>query len=71
MKEQYFSTHVYNFVFQYLLFDLCSETVATEHETSRAEHDDVVDGLDSALTVAWALISVEIFNGERRLATMN
>ncbi|CAN6845923.1 unnamed protein product, partial [Brassica oleracea var. botrytis] len=65
-KNSIFSTHFYNFVFQYLLFDLCFETVATEHETSGAEHGDVVDGLDSALTVVWALISVERFNGERR-----
>ncbi|CAN7120649.1 unnamed protein product, partial [Brassica rapa subsp. narinosa] len=49
-KNSIFSTHIYNFVFQYLLFDLCSETVVTEHETSGAEHEtsgaehgDVVD----------------------------
>ena len=43
-----------------------------EHETGIAEHVDVVDGLDSALNVAWALISVERnCNNELRLATMD
>ncbi|KAF3590251.1 hypothetical protein DY000_02023648 [Brassica cretica] len=46
-----------------------SEDVATEHESSGSENGDVVDGLDSALTVAWALIATEkSLNNELRLA---
>ncbi|KAG2265364.1 hypothetical protein Bca52824_072443 [Brassica carinata] len=43
--------------------------IATEHESSGSENGDVVDGLDSALTVAWALIATEkSLNNELRLA---